>query len=81
MRTRAGRAFPRAAALGAGALLVALTIPSVSAAQQPLSPVEIQVDRTARENARADSLDEMARSLYSSPRKFREAAQLHRRAR
>jgi hypothetical protein len=75
MRIRAGRALSRAAAL-----VVAVTIPSIALAQQPLSPVEIQADRAVRENARADTLEEIARSMYSNPRKFHEAAQLHRRA-
>jgi hypothetical protein len=67
-------------AAGACAVLAALIVPPASAAQQPLSPVEIEAARLETENARADKLEEYARTLYSTPRRIREVAQLHQRA-
>lgn len=71
---------PRVAGLGVCAMLALVIVPSDSAAQQPLSPVEIAAERSENANARADSLEEWARALYSTPSRFREAAQLHHRA-
>jgi hypothetical protein len=55
-------------------------VPSTSGAQQSLSPVQIAAARSETENARADALEDRARALYATPSKFRDAAQLHRRA-
>lgn len=71
---------PRVAGLGVCALLAMFIVPSSAAAQQPLSPVQIEAERSASENARADTLEEWARALYSTPSRIREAAQLHQRA-
>lgn len=68
------------ARLGACAVLASLISPVEGIAQQQLTPVQIEVARSETENARADTLEEFARSLYSTPHRFREAAQLHRRA-
>lgn len=71
---------PRVAGLGVSALLAIFIVPSDAGAQQPLSPVQIEAERSASENARADTLEEWARALYSTPSRIREAAQLHQRA-
>jgi hypothetical protein len=55
-------------------------VPSTTLAQQELSPVEVGAAQSVSENARADTLDEWARALYSTPSKFRDAAKLHQRA-
>jgi hypothetical protein len=55
-------------------------VPSTSGAQQRLSSVEIAAARSETENARADAFEEYARTLYSTPSRFLEAAQLHQRA-
>jgi hypothetical protein len=52
----------------------------MSAAQQRLSPVEVEAARSETENARADVLEDRARAMYSTPNKIRDAAQLHYRA-
>jgi hypothetical protein len=80
MTTRSAVPVPRLAGLGVGVLLTLTTVTAATAAQQPLSPVEIRVARSASENARADSLEAKARAMYSTPRWYREAARLHRRA-
>lgn len=72
--------FPRVAGLGVCALLAMTIMPSTSGAQQQLSPVEIASARSETENARADAFEEYARTLYSTPSRFLEAAQLHQRA-
>jgi hypothetical protein len=71
---------PRVAGLGVCTLLAMFIVPCAAAAQQPLSPVQIEAERSASENARADTLEEWARALYSTPSRIREAAQLHQRA-
>lgn len=48
--------------------------------QQPLTPVEVEAERQRLVNARADTLDERARSLYAHPHRYIDAARLHRRA-
>jgi hypothetical protein len=68
----------RACTFGACALFATIFMPSAEA-QQRLSPVAV-VALEETEHARADVLDERARALYSTPSKFREAAQLHYRA-
>ncbi len=71
---------PRVAGLGVCALLAITVVPSTSGAQQRLSSVEIAAARSETENARADAFEEYARTLYSTPSRFLEAAQLHQRA-
>ena len=71
---------PRTVGIGLAALLAMTIAPSVAGAQQEMSPVEIAAARSQTENARADALEETARTMYATPRKFREAAQLHKRA-
>lgn len=80
MTTRFALPASRAVAVGACAVLASLILPRASGAQQPLSPVEIESARVQTENARADKLEEYARTLYSTPSRFREVAELHQRA-
>ena len=68
----------RASALVMLALLA--TPVGVATAQQPLSTVEVEARRVSRENARADSLDARARTMYADARWHLDAARLHRRA-
>lgn len=70
----------RGAGIGVCAVLAALIIPPVATAQQSLSAVQVEAERTRTENARADALEEFARTLYSTPWRYREAAELHQRA-
>jgi hypothetical protein len=77
MRTHFRRHASFAAGLGACVLIAAA--PTVGA-QHQLSPVQIEADRLARQNARADTLEEQARTLYSNARWYVDAARLHRRA-
>lgn len=78
MRTRPSSA--RTMGLGLVALLGMTLAPSAAGAQQEFTPVEIAAARSETENARADALEEVARTMYATPRKFQEAAQLHSRA-
>ena len=77
MRTHFRRHASLAASLGACVLIAAA--PTVKA-QHQLSPVQIESDRLARQNARADTLEEQARTMYSNARWYVDAARLHRRA-
>jgi hypothetical protein len=78
MNTTSRIRHSRLAVIGAAAVLAAVLAPMVADAQQPLTPVEIAEAQS--ENARADALDALAQTMYSTPRKFREAARLHQRA-
>ena len=80
MQTTSALSVPRVASIALCAVLAALIVPSTSAAQQELSPVQVEAERAQNENARADALEEFARGLYSTPSRFREAAKLHHRA-
>jgi hypothetical protein len=80
MTTRSAVLVPRLAGLGVGVLVSLTTVLAPAAAQQPLSTVEVHAARTASEIARADTLEAKARAMYSTPRWYREAARLHRRA-
>jgi hypothetical protein len=80
MHRKSALPFRRLASLGFGVVLATLIVPSMSAAQQELSRVQVDAQRAENENARADKLEEHARELYSTPSRFREAAKLHQRA-
>lgn len=80
MTTRFALPLSRAVAVGACAVLASLILAPASRAQQSLSPVEIEAARAKSEIARADKLEEYARTLYSTPSRFREVAELHQRA-
>lgn len=79
MRSRPATPLARSAAVVVSAVLALAIVPPV-AAQQTLTPVEIEPARAHRANARADTLDARARDLYSRPRYYVDAARLHRRA-
>jgi hypothetical protein len=64
----------------AGLVVAVSAVPAPVEAQQPLSPVQVEADRLATANARADSLEERARAMYSTPIWYIDAARLHRRA-
>ena len=65
----------------AGAIVIAaVAVPAVGSSQQALPPVQIEVSRNAAQNALADELEVAALRLHSTPRRFFEAGQLHRRA-
>jgi hypothetical protein len=80
MDTRTVRALQRMAGVGACVVQVMMGAPAATAAQQRLTPVQIEVERSESENARADTVDEWARALYATSSKLRYAAQLHERA-
>ncbi|HSJ62961.1 MAG TPA: hypothetical protein VK922_03535 [Gemmatimonadaceae bacterium] len=80
MFTRFALPASRFMAAGACAVLASLVVVPVAGAQQSLSPVEIEAARVETENARADKLEAYALTLYSTPSKFREVAELHQRA-
>src|SRR5690606_6216883 len=65
---------------GAGALLALTILGTPLQAQQTLEPMRIESTRAASNNARADTLDARARSMYSQSRWYLDAARLHRRA-
>jgi hypothetical protein len=58
------------------AAAVTLAVPGAISAQTPLETVKI----TAARSAEANALSEKAASLYSTSRKFKDAARLHMRA-
>jgi hypothetical protein len=62
--------------LATAALLAVVASPAALRAQSTLSPVTV----TASQAAEANSLDERAVALYSSPKKWRKAAWLHEEA-
>ena len=66
-----------------GILAIAmLGAPAMSSGQQPLERVSIEAgtSKTVRNNVEADGLEARAATLDGIPGKWREAAQLHRRA-
>ena len=80
MNTRSVLPLRRMAGFGVYVVLAMLVVPDTAGAQQPLSPVEVEASRAESENARADALEAYARTLYSTPKRFAEAARLHQRA-
>jgi hypothetical protein len=77
---------PRAAALVALASSAILLAPVPGAAQsaptrvEPVRVVASAPTRSARDNARADTLEQWATKYYNVPREWRTAARLHERA-
>ena len=54
--------------------------PVLVSGQQVLKRAVIEADRDAKANARADTLEARARTMYSAPWLYVDAARLHRRA-
>ena len=80
MRTRSALPAPTLTGVGMSVLLALTAFAPTAHAQQTLSPMRIESDRVASDNARADSLEARAREMYSTSRWYIVAARLHRRA-
>ncbi len=81
MRTTSTRSATRIHAMFAAVALLAIVVtPGVTHAQQALDPVKVHAGSSKIANPAADALSAQAREHYATPKRWREAARLHRRA-
>ena len=78
--TRTGSATRIHTTFAAVAILSVAATPGIAQAQQALDPVKVHAPTSKIANPEADALAEQAARQYSSPKQWREAARLHRRA-
>ena len=78
--TRTGSATRIHATFAAVAVLALAAAPGSLSAQQALEPVRVQAGSSHVSNPAADALAAEAKQHYATPKRWREAARLHRRA-
>ena len=78
--TRTGSATRIHATFAAVAILAVAATPEQAHAQQALEPVKVHAPTSKIANPSADALAAQASEQYASPKRWREAARLHRRA-
>jgi len=80
MRPTTGHLVMRRARLSALLTPLTLLVPAATAAQHVFTPAPVVVSAAARDNARADTLEGWASSMYGKRWQWPHAARLHERA-